>query len=169
MPTLTPAQIETEVLKRLPSSARPTSEPTFIIILGPVCSGKTTLRRQKYDHGSVLVDAAQLFIDLGGIDLDFPSSLEEPMEIIGAMVARIAVSEHMNIVTEVLGAKFEPVQELINAMRAAGYLIEIEGLEADLDTCLEREEGRTKDNISSYYAEQYQIRWLLAAASTTKT
>lgn len=66
--------------------------------------------------------------------------------------------------TEFIGAKIEPVEELIDAMMAVGYHIEIIGVTCDLPTCIEREGRRLHDNVSAYYAEQYQMSWLLAAA-----
>ncbi|MBV6475213.1 MAG: hypothetical protein MOGDAGHF_00730 [Rhodocyclaceae bacterium] len=163
-PRFAPEQIEAEIARRLPPEARASGQPVFVLIMGPVCAGKTTLRRQKYAGGHVLVDAAQLFIDLGGIDLDFPSMLEMPMERIGAEVARRAVAERMNIVTEVVGSEFGPVAALIDAMKGAGYEVELAGVSADLEACLERNTSRAQDNISAYYAEPFQMRWLVEAA-----
>lgn len=157
-------KLEAEIVRRLPNEARAEGQPILALIMGPICAGKTTLRRERFTHGYVLVDAAQLFIDLGGIDMDFPSVLEKPMEAIGGEVARRALLERMNIVTEFIGAKIEPVGELIDAMMAVGYHIEIIGVTCDLPTCIEREGHRLHDNVSAYYAEQYQMSWLLAAA-----
>jgi hypothetical protein len=162
--SFTPGRIEAETASRLPADARANGTPVIVIIMGPICAGKTTVRRARYERGFVLIDAAQLFIDLGGFDLDFPSTLEAPMERIGSEVARRAVSQNMNIVTEIVGAKYEPVAELAEAMKAAGYKVEFEFVHADLPTCLEREQGRTMDNVSSYYAEKYQMKWLRDAA-----
>ena len=163
-PRCTPEQIEAEIARRLPDEARASGEPVIVIIMGPICAGKTTLRRQKYASGHVLVDAAQLFIDLGGIDLDFPSTLLDPMEAVGAEVARRAVAGRMNIVTEIVGAKSDPVFGLIGEMEAAGYRVKLECLVLDLPACLEREKGRTQDNVSAYYSEYYQMMWLIQAA-----
>lgn len=162
--SFSPARIEAEIVSRLSASASGNGAPVIVIIMGPICAGKTTVRRERFARSFVLIDAAQLFIDLGGTDLDFPSSLEEPMERIGTEVARRAVSRGMNIVTEIVGAKYEPVKELAEAMKAAGYKVDFEFVYVDMPTCLEREQGRMLDNVSSYYAERYQMKWLLDAA-----
>lgn len=163
-PGLTPEQIEAEVARRLPDEARSSGQPVFVLIMGPICAGKTTLRRQKYANGHVLVDAAQLFIDLGGIDLDFPSTLLGPLEAVGAEVARRAVAGRMSIVTEVVASEFGPVAALIDAMKGASYKVELVGLTADLEACMERNASRAQDNISAYYSEPFQTRWLVEAA-----
>jgi len=163
-PGFTPEQIEAEIASRLPEEARASGQPVIVIIMGPICAGKTTLRRQKYASGHVLVDAAQLFIDLGGIELAFPSSLLEPMQAVGAEVARRAVAGRMSIVTEVVGSEFGRVVTLIDALKGAGYKVEVVGLTADLEACMERNANRAQDNISAYYAEPFQTRWLVEAA-----
>ena len=157
-------RLEEEISSRLPENARAEGKPKLAIIMGPICAGKTTLRRRKYASGHVLVDAAQLFIDLGGMDLDFPSTLEESMEHIGSEVARRAMAGGMNIVTEAVGSRYDPVAELVDAMTAVGYEVEIVFVNLDLPSCIEREKGRAQDNVSSYYAEPYQLKWLLDAA-----
>ncbi|MCL4222785.1 MAG: hypothetical protein KJZ65_15615 [Phycisphaerales bacterium] len=162
-PGFTPEQIEAEVAHRLPDEAKSSGQPVFVLIMGPICAGKTTLRRQKYASGHVLVDAAQIFIDLGGIDLAFPSALLEPMQAVGAEVARRAVAGRMHIVTEVVGIELGPVATLINAMKGAGYKVELVGLTVDLEESMVRNANRAQDNISAYYAEPFQTRWLVEA------
>jgi hypothetical protein len=156
-------QMDAEIACRLRVDACAAGKPKLALVIGPVCSGKTTMRREQFADAYVVVDAAQLFIDLGGRKLDFPSVLEQAMEYIGSEVARRAVLQRMNIVTELLGADFEPVKELIDAMTAVGYSVEIVAVTADLQTCIDREATRTEDNISSYYAERYQRKWLIDA------
>lgn len=163
-PRFSREQIEAEIASRLLEEAKATGQPVFVLIMGPVCAGKTTLRRERYASVHVLVDAAQIFIDLGGVDLDFPSTLEEPMEQIGSEVARRAMAGGMNIVTEAVGSRYNPVAELVDAMKAAGYQVEIVFVNLDLPSCLDREKGRTQENVSSYYAGPYQMKWLLDAA-----
>jgi predicted kinase len=158
---LSAEELEAEIDARLPNDARAEGQPILVLIMGPVCAGKTTLRRERFRHGYVLVDAAQLFIDLGGVNLNFPSMLEELMETIGVEVARRALAKRMNIVTEIVGAQFEPVRELIDAITSVGYRVEICAVNLDLPSCIERERSRQKDNVSAYFAEKYQMKWLL--------
>jgi len=70
----------------------------------------------------------------------------------------------MNIVTEIVGSAIEPVYELIESMKAVGYLVDANFVNADLEACLERNTSRSEDNVSAYYTEPYQMKWLLAAA-----
>lgn len=53
---------------------------------------------------------------------------------------------------------------LIEAMRVMGYLVSIQGITCDIEEAQRRNLERGDDNISCYYAERYQRRWLLEAA-----
>lgn len=140
--------------------------PSIVILLGGVASGKTTIRKQRYATGYVLVDAAEIFLRLSrGEFLPFPGVLEEPMRIIGSLVAKRAVLERRNIVTELIGADIELVKSLIDAMRAVGYRVEGQGITCDVEVAQKRNESRDEDSISSSYAEDYQRAWLQDAAT----
>ena len=96
-------------------------EPELALILGGVAVGKTRLRRERYSRGYVVVDAGDIFIKLSRNQyLDFPSSLESPLEIIGAAVAQRAVQERRNIVCELIGADLEPLQRLSQTFKSIG-------------------------------------------------
>jgi hypothetical protein len=141
--------------------------PDFVIVMGSPAVGKTTLRKQKFSEGYVLVDAADIFIRLSrGLSLDFPEDLEEPMEIVGTMIAGRAVAERRNIVTELIGADYDATVELIEAMRSIGYKISVNGVKCDVEEAQRRNLARGDDNISCYFAEEFQRKWLIAAVGS---
>lgn len=141
------------------------AEPRAIIIMGGVAAGKTTLRQSKYSQGFVLIDAAEMFHHLScEAFLNFPDALFEPLEIIGPLVAQRAISEKRHIVTEIIGAESEPTVELIEALKHAGYHVEVVGVTCDLEESIRRNQERG-DNISAYYAEPFQRRWLVDACA----
>jgi chloramphenicol 3-O-phosphotransferase len=147
------------------SSLSQGNPPRLLIFMGGPASGKTTLRREKCSQGYVLVDAAEIFISLSGdAYYDFPDDLEEPMMVIGHLVASRAIHERRHIVTELIGADFEATMELIDAMKAIGYKVEAVGVICDVEEAMKRNLARGEDNISCYYAEPYQRAWLLQAA-----
>lgn len=148
-----------------PGSLPADGEPNLILIMGGPATGKTTLRRQQYATGFVLVDATDIFIILSrGGYYDFPEAFEEPMDLIGRLVASRAIAERRNIVTEVIGSDFDATTELIDAMRAIGYKVEAVAVTCDLEEAMKRNLSRGENNISSYFAEPYQRRWLIEAA-----
>ena len=67
-------------------------QPELIIIMGGVCTGKTTLRKNKYANGYVNIDAGEIFIELSkGEYYDFPSHLEGTMNQIGLKKMRESI------------------------------------------------------------------------------
>jgi dephospho-CoA kinase len=138
--------------------------PKAVILMGGIAAGKTTLRIRDYSQGFVLIDAAEMFhaMSRGDAMLDFPDALLEPLETVGRLVARRAVEERRNIVTEIVGAEFAPVDELLRALKVAGYEIEVVAVECDLEAALRRNENRG-DAISAYYAEPLQRQWIVDA------
>ncbi len=147
------------------SSVPHREESRLIILMGGPAVGKTTIRKQRYSKGYVLVDAAEIFLSLSrGEFFPFPDAFEQPMDIIGSLVARRAISERRHIITELIGADYELTKELIKAMRAIGYLISVQAVRCTFEEAQRRNLARGDDDISCYYAEPYQRRWLLEAA-----
>ena len=140
-------------------------ESCLVLIMGGCATGKTTLCRQKYSAGFVLVDAADIFISLSrGGYYEFPRAFEEPMDLIGRLVASRAISERRNIVTEIIGGDYEATSELIDAMISIDYKVELVAVTCEIEEATRRNISRGDDNISSYFAEPYQRRWLIEAA-----
>ena len=159
--------IDAEVDRLFDDSSLPADgQPVAVIISGGVCAGKTTIRKQKYSTGYVLIDAAEIFLSLSrGEYLPFPEALQEPMDLIGRLVARRALSERRNIVTEIIGAEVGPVQQLIDALRSIGYSVQGAVITCDVEEALRRNESRGDDDISAYYAEPFQRAWIVEACA----
>jgi len=151
------------------SSLTHNGSPKAVVLMGGVAAGKTTLRLKDYSQGFVLIDAAELFHHLSNGDetLDFPDALLEPLELIGSLVARRAISERRGIVTEIIGADKAPTIELISSLKSVGYSVDIVGVACDLEESIRRNENRG-DNISAYYAEPFQRQWIIDACSQVK-
>ena len=142
----------------------------FALVLGPIATGKTRHRREKYSQGYVVVDAADIFISLSrGQYIDFPSSLEEPLDIIGATVARRAIQERRHIVTEIIGHEEAPTHQLIDAIVAIGYKVNLDYIHKDVAEAWEWNVKRSDDNISAYYTEPFHRRWLIGATAESSS
>lgn len=142
------------------------ARPELALVTGGVAVGKSRLRRKQFARGFVTLDAGEIFIHLSrGRYIAFPDFLEEPMDMIGGLVAVQAVRERRNIVCELIGADPGPLEKLIETWRALGYYISMTGVTADLEQSLRWNQARSDDNISAYYTEPFHHRWLLAAAA----
>jgi chloramphenicol 3-O-phosphotransferase len=141
-------------------------EPRIVILLGGPAAGKTTIRKQRFSTGYVLVDAADVFLSLSrGEYFDFPGPFAELLNVIGPLIARRAIAERRHIVTELIGSEFEPTKALVEAMRAIGYRVEMQLITCDIEEAQRRNLSRGDDNISAYYTEHYQRTWLHDAAA----
>jgi hypothetical protein len=57
--------LDTEIDRLFNDSSIPADQrPNAVIIMGAVAAGKTTIRKQKYPSGYVLIDAAGIFLSL---------------------------------------------------------------------------------------------------------
>ena len=159
--------IDADVDRLFDDSSLPADgQPAAVIISGGVCAGKTTIRKQKYSAGYVLIDAAEIFLNLSrGEYLPFPEALQEPMDLTGRLVAGRALSERRNIVTEIVGAEVGVVQQLIDALRSIGYSVQGAVITCDVEEALRRNASRGDDDISAYYAEPFQRAWIIDACA----
>jgi hypothetical protein len=146
------------------SSLTTKAKPEIIIITGACAVGKSTYRKANFSTGYVLVDAADIFIDLeDGRLLPFPDECLDPMRSIGSFVAEIAVRERRNIVTEIYFDE-DILNNLTDRMEAAGYNISVQLIDLDVDEAMRRNDNRGDDDISSYYTNPFNYDWLWRAA-----
>ncbi len=114
----------------------------------------------------MLIDAADIFLSLSsGEILPFPEAFREPMDLIGGLVAKRALAERRNIVTEIIGAEAEPVQQLIDALRSIGYRVQGVVVDCDVEEAVRRNASRDDDDISAYHAQPFQRVWIIDACT----
>lgn len=141
-------------------------KPELVIVMGGVCSGKTTFRKEKFANGYVNIDAGEIFIQLSqGQYYDFPSHLESEMNEIGLEITRRSLKNRHNIVIEIIGANQESVTELIDFANQLNYTTKVEFLHCEMDVAWQRNVNRENDNISAHYCEPYHINWFQQAAN----
>jgi len=139
--------------------------PRFVLVCGTPASGKTRLRHAKYASGYVSVDAGDIFRRLpDSEEMDFPGEHEWFIDMVGELVARRAIEERRHIVTEVFEANPQKLIGLIDSMKALGYHTELVGVRTDLERSIEWNQSRGPANVSSYYTDRFNVRWLSEAA-----
>jgi hypothetical protein len=136
--------------------------PEAVILMGGVGTGKTTLRKQQYSSGYVLIDAGEIFLNLSrGEFLSFPRPLEPAMEAVGRGVTVRALSERHNIVTEIIGGDQQLVDQLITSFQNLGYRVKIAQLTCSPEEAVNRNlSRRLEESISAYYSEPFHSRWI---------
>jgi dephospho-CoA kinase len=135
--------------------------PRFVLVCGTPASGKTRLRHTTYARGYVTVDAGDIFRRLPDHEeMDFPGEHAWILDAIGTAVATQALEERRHIVTEVFGLDQPATVELLEAMKAAGYRTEVVGVRASVEQSTAWNEERGLDNVSSYFTDEFNVRWL---------
>jgi tetratricopeptide (TPR) repeat protein len=149
------------------SSIRKGGNPSFVIMMGTVGAGKTTIRRKEYAKGYVNLDAGDIFANLAkGEYLDFPGELEIPLEMVGRMLAKEAIRQKRNMVVEVIGDSTEDTEAMAKVMVTAGYeivpvLVKCEVKEGYLRHT--KAVATDPKNISAYFTQDYHKKWILNA------
>jgi hypothetical protein len=141
--------------------------PKAVILMGGVATGKTTLRKQQYNSGYVVIDAGEIFLNLSrGEFLPFPGPLETAMEAVGRGVAMRALSKRHNIVTEIIGADQQLVHQLITSLQNLGYRVQIAQLTCSPETAVNRNlTRRLEESISTHYSEPFHSRWIFETSA----
>jgi len=67
-------------------------------------------------------------------------------------------------VTEVHHIGYEFSVALIEAMKGVGYKVKVVVLECEWEEAQRRNLARGPHNISAYYTDEFNVRWLLEAA-----
>ena len=143
-------------------------KPEFVILAGGVCSGKSTIRHEQFAN-YVQIDAGDIFLNLSRDEFfDFGAMFEEPLEVIGQMIAQRAVRERRNIVTEMIGEDAQATKRLAEAIIAHGYELKFNFIQCDIETAAKRNLNRG-NNISAHYCEPYHLRWIMEALDTAAT
>jgi hypothetical protein len=141
--------------------------PKAVILMGGVATGKTTLRKQQYSSGYVVIDAGEIFLNLSrGEFLPFPGPLEPAMEAVGRGVTVRALSKRHNIVTEIIGGDQQLVHQLITSLQNLGYRVQIAQLTCSPEEAVNRNlTRRLEESISAHYSEPFHSRWIFETSA----
>jgi hypothetical protein len=136
-----------------------------MFVIGQLCAGKTTHRKQHCGGEFVLLDAGDVYLKLNsGSWTDFGKHLESEMKQACIAIVGRAVFQKRNIVCELL-VDNEETARAFGAVRKGladlGYDIGIADIDCDLETAKRRNAERAENNISSYYTTSYHLNAFL--------
>lgn len=145
----------------------PRKRPRFVLFVGGVGVGKTTLRRQKCAKGYVHIDASEMFAEISGNDGgDFPGVFEADLEAVGSRVVKEAVRGKRDIAMEVIGDTPGMLRALAEGVRSIGYEAKAVALTCDPEEALKRHRHACDTDptyVSAYFTQDFHLRWVLAA------
>jgi KaiC/GvpD/RAD55 family RecA-like ATPase len=153
-----------EVIDSFLLKGKQDTPPKFVVIAGPVGTGKTTCRREKYAQDYVLIDAGELFdIYITDKSGDEAEKMEQRAMAVGVELVTRAVGQRRNIVIEILGDQEEPKKSILPKMASLGYQTKIEFIDCDVEEALRREKAGVRDNMSAYYSQDGTMLYFTTA------
>ncbi len=145
------------------------AEPEFVLITGTGVCGKTRLRHEQFAKSHANADAGDIFRRLEGDQiLDFPGEHREIIDMVGSVITNTAIRQKFNLVTEVHILSRDGYVELIDAMMSVGYKTRVIALECKWEEAQRRNLARGPHNISAYYTDEFNVKWLIEAAKATR-
>jgi hypothetical protein len=131
--------------------------PKFVIVMGGIAAGKTTIRRHHYERGYVHFDYGEIckaVVDVVGRDHErFPSYASLACD----LVLRESLATRKFLVIEIIGESLSLITPIIQAMRQLGYGLSVNAIEADPGEARARHLRAVKADStysSSYFSQE---------------
>lgn len=141
------------------------NNPKFIVLAGPIASGKTTILREKYSKDYVLIDSGELLDAFNGKDGDDPEKKAGYLMIAGIELVKRSIAQKRNIVIEITADtndKADKMKQISEKMSLFGYKTEMQYIHCDPEEC-EKRNLKGRDNVSSYYSTDETLHYFTVA------
>ncbi len=131
-------------------------EPEFVIFMGGVAAGKTTIRHENYASGYVHFDFGEIFNE---IEDEFGKAPR--LATYAALASNIILTESLkkkkNIVIEIIGETEEPIKPIIGKMRDLGYKVSLQAITCDVQEAYSRHIKAVEEDsryISAHFTQE---------------
>lgn len=131
--------------------------PKFVIFMGGVGAGKTTIRREKYAEGYVHFEFGEIYTAIKKAVGESDPKLDSYVALASDLILRESISAKKNIVTEIIGDNAATITPVIDKMKEIGYGISIQGITADIAESRKRHlkaVEEDKDYLSAYFTQE---------------
>jgi len=133
-----------------------------VVMIGPICSGKTSYRKEHLEKTHIILDASEIYLKLNdGSAGGFGEHLMEELNFIGDEIITRILRNKYSFVVEVMPDQYKNIINIIQSLKLEGY--KTLGLKFDCteEEAIQRSKKRDKNDISSYFTENFHIAWLL--------
>ena len=130
--------------------------PKFVMVMGGVGAGKTTVRRQQYADGYVHFDIGEIYQALRKSYASDNPKMESYTALAADLILKESILEKKNIVIEIIGDSAEALTPVIDKMRETGYDVSVTGITCDPTEAYQRHlkaVKEDKDYFSAYYTQ----------------
>jgi len=138
--------------------------PKFVILMGGIGSGKTTMRRQQYAEGYVNFDYGEIYITLKKVFGEDHPRIGDYLALASDLILRETINPRKNVVIEVTGNNEAMLAPVLEKIKESGYEVSIEGLIADVGESYKRHlkaVEEDEDYMSAYHTQEATLSSLL--------
>lgn len=158
--------IEKIVEKHITEDTIPTGMPKFILLTGGVGSGKTSYRREKFSSGYVAIDGEEILKDITVPDLEDIEEYLKAIDIVGSMLAEMAIATRRNIIMELVGSDMDKITGLLSLMESKGYEVQTFFIDLNPKEAYKRHLKAVEDDptyLSCYFTQDLHLKWITDA------
>lgn len=119
------------VAKSFNERGRVENSPQFVIFMGGVAAGKTTIRRHDYSEGYVHFDLAEIHAALKKAVGETNPNIGAYVDQVAGMVLSEALDKKKNIVIEIIGDNYPAFTAIIDKITKCGYKVDVRSIVAD--------------------------------------
>lgn len=133
-----------------------------VILMGPMCTGKTTIHRGADGKGFLPLDAGDLFVAMAGSsEPRFAGPYLAELDAIGRRLLEVGLENGFNVMVEIIGSDANILTAMIAKLRGHDYKVAVNYIHAPFDECVRRQGVRGDDNLSAYFTEGFHQAWVL--------
>lgn len=151
------------VAKSFYDKGRTETLPQFVIFMGGVASGKTTIRRHDYAEGYVHFDLAEIHAVLKKAVGENNPKLGAYVDTVADMILTEAFGQKKNIVTEIIGDNYQAIAPIMDNLTKIGYKVSVNSILADPVESYQRHLKAVKedpDYLSAHFTEEATLAHL---------
>ncbi|MFA6307140.1 MAG: zeta toxin family protein [Patescibacteria group bacterium] len=131
--------------------------PQFVIFMGGVGSGKTTIRREKYATGYVHFDFGEIYKTIKKEFEKNNPKLSSYTALASDMILRESLGAGKNIAIEIIGDNKALIDPLIDKMKKLGYELSLQFISCDPVEAYKRHLKAVKEDknyLSAYFTQE---------------
>lgn len=131
--------------------------PNFVIVMGGVGSGKTTLRRQQFGQGYVHFDFGDIYTAMKNAVGENNPKLTSCAALASDLILQGSFNEKKNIVIEIIGETTNLITPVIDKMTEIGYKVHLRYVECDPTEAYTRHlkaVEEDKDYLSAHFTQE---------------
>jgi len=120
--------------------------PKFVIFMGGVGAGKTTIRKQQFGKGYVHFEFGEIYTAVKKAFGENDPKLTSYSALACDLILRESFEKKKNIVTEIIGENYDLITPMIDWLKDAGYEISVTAITCDIVEAYKRHLQAVQEN-----------------------